>query len=108
MNLSLRIALIMPQNCSKIHIIIIITTYHEQLQQQHQQKQQGLLLLLVERILLAPLEFEFNGPSLPGAIAVGEPKVPPTADIFEKEFVFVCDGFCILSLPPILLLRPLS
>ena len=98
----------MLQNCSKIYIIIIITTYHEQLQQQHQQKQQGLLLLLVERILLAPLEFEFNGPSLPGAIAVGDPKVPPTVDILENELALVCDGFCILSLPPILLVRPLS
>ena len=65
-------------------LIILIQTYHEQLQQQHQQKQQGLLLLLVERILLAPLEFEFNGPSLPGAIVVGDPRVPPTADIFEN------------------------
>ena len=85
---------------------MLIQTYHEQLQQQHQQKQQGLLLLLVERILLAPLEFEFNCPSLPGAIAVGDPNVPPTADIFEKLLVLGWDVFCILSFPPILLLLP--
>jgi hypothetical protein len=65
--------------------------YHEQLQQQHQQKQQGLLLLLAERILLAPVELEFNGPSLPAANVVGDPNVAPTADMFENDAELVFD-----------------
>lgn len=69
------------------------TDRHEQLQQQHQQKQQGLLLLLAERILLAPVELEFNGPSLPAANVVGDPNVAPTADMFENDAELVCDGF---------------
>ena len=82
--------------------------YHEQLQQQHQQKQQGLLLLLAERILLTPVELEFNGPSLPAANVVGDPNVAPTADMFENDAELVCDGFGTLSLPPIsVLLLPL-
>ena len=83
-------------------------TYHEQLQQQHQQKQHGLLLLLVARILLAPLEFEFNGPSLPAGNVVGDPRVPPTADMFENVVALVCDVFGTRSFPPIVLLPPLS
>ena len=57
---------------------------------------------------MAPLEFEFKGPSLPAAKVVGDPRVPPTVDIFENVAALVWDVFGTLSFPPIVLSRPLS